>query len=154
MADIQINSEVPELMAEIEEMFGRHYAGYAEKFPDNSKFWQTLQQEEIEHAEWLRQLSFKIQAKEVSLNEKRFDRNSLKEFQKHLKNLLNELARQSLTMKDALQNSLKIENLLLEAKFFEIFSADSSELKNVLNKLAEDTKKHRLRIEETLNQFR
>ena len=73
-----------EVMASNEEMIGQHYQVYAEKFKDYQDFWKRLAVEEGEHALWIRELNEEAQKGLMSIDEKRFNKESILEFQKHL----------------------------------------------------------------------
>ena len=146
--------DLAEIMARIEEMLNQHYSGYAEKFLEYQKFWNQLAKEELEHAQWIRQLYSESKKGRLLFNEKRFNKESLEEFLKQLEGMLTSFRVQSRSIKDALSNSLSIEKFVLEGKFLEVFHSDSPELKTLLQRLEEATLEHRNRIEQLSNQCR
>ena len=48
------------MLARNEEAIGQLYRAYANKYPQYKDFWFNLATEEIEHANWIRQLNTKI----------------------------------------------------------------------------------------------
>jgi len=143
-------ANIVELMAKVEEMMEKHYQACAERFIAQKDFWNNVAQEEANHKQWLRDLYGKVKDNLVFLDEKRFNKTSIKEFHKHLQNMLQAIQLESVSMKEALQNSIQKETLLLEKNFFEIFKTDSEDIKRTINRIVEDTKNHRLRMEELL----
>jgi rubrerythrin len=154
MSNDELKNDLAEVMAGIEEMISQHYKAYAEKFKENQDFWLRLVAEELDHAQWIRELYSKTKTGPISFDEQRFNKKSLQEFSSRLKNMLNIFVEQSASIKEALKNSLKIESLVLESKFFEVFKTDAPELKKVLEHLAQATREHRERIEQFLGQFK
>ena len=153
MNKVRSQANLAEIMANIEEIIGAHYMIYAEKFQDQKDFWNTLAMEEVNHAQWIRDLYSKVKAGLVSFNEKRFNKESVKEFQNHLKVALSYIRENKISLKEALGDSLKIERMVLERNFFEVFQTDSPELKEKLERIIEDTKKHRMQIEQLLEKL-
>jgi len=143
-------ANIVELMAKVEEMMEKHYQACAERFIAQKDFWNNVAQEEANHKQCLRDLYGKVKDNLVFLDEKRFNKTSIKEFHKHLQNMLQAIQLESASMKEALQNSIQMETLLLEKNFFEIFKTDSEDIKRTINRIVEDTKNHRLRMEEVL----
>lgn len=144
----QIN--LAEIMAGNEEMISRHYRACAEQFPENRDFWDTLAGEELDHARWIRELYARSGKGALAFNEKRFNKESLREFGRHLDSMLSGFRAQSGSMRQALQVALNIEGMLLESSVFEVFTADSPELKMILERLASATKEHSARIKEAM----
>ncbi len=84
----QIN--VIEMLARNEEALSRLYRAYADKFPDYKDFWSDLADEEIEHSNWLRGLSPKIQEDSIYFNEGRFKPGAIQTFLNYLERELAE----------------------------------------------------------------
>ena len=148
-----MEKNVAEIMAGIEEMISRHYFACARNMPADQAFWKKIAAEETDHARWIRDLYYKAGEGLVAFNEKRFNKDSLLEFAGKLACMLEQFQEQSKTFKDALADSLQIENMLLEKSFFEIFQSDSPGLKEVLSNLSTSTKEHRIRIELRLKEL-
>jgi len=144
--------DLVEAMANIEELISRHYEACASKFNEHRDFWNKLSLEEIEHAQWIRQLKAESDKGLLSLDEKRFNKESVLEFRNRLKDMLSSFQAQAKSMREALTNGISIENNILERKFFEVFTSDSPKLKELFKRLEEATKDHRQRITQLLAQ--
>lgn len=144
------DESIVELMAKVEEMMEKHYKACAERFIAQKDFWNKVAEEEAQHKQWLYDLYDKVKDNTVFLDEKHFDKTSIKEFHKHLKSLLQAIRLEDASMKEALQSSIQIETIVLEKNFFEIFKTESQEIKGTINRIIDDTRNHRLRMEELL----
>ena len=144
------NIDIAEIMANIEEMISRHYTAYADKFSEHRDFWIKIASEETDHARWIRDLYSKTKDGSVTFDDKRFNGESLKELSGRLENMLADFNEESKSIKEALSNSLIVESLLLEKHCFEVFKTDAAELKDVLTRLADATKEHKLRLDQML----
>jgi rubrerythrin len=144
---------IAEIMAKIEEMISSHYTAYAGKFPEHMDFWLKIASEETDHARWIRDLYSKTKDGSVTFNSERFNGESLKELSGRMEKMLMDFQDRSKSMRDALSNSLIVESLLLEKNCFEVFKADTAELRGVLTRLAEATREHRLRLEDMLKKL-
>jgi rubrerythrin len=147
---VDSQDNLAEILANIEEIIGAHYKIYAEKFQDHKDFWNTLAMEEGNHAQWIRDVYSKVKDGLVTFNEKRFNKESVIEFKNHLHDALSYIREKNISLKEALMDSLKIERMVLERNFFEAFQTDSSKLNEKLERIIEDTKTHRTRIEQLL----
>ena len=145
---------ITEIMANIEEMISGHYTSYAAQFEDYRDFWLNLAAEELVHAQWIRDLYAHSRQGQVLFNEKRFNKESLKEMQGRLGEMLVTLRAQTKTMKDALSSSVNIENFILEKDCFEIFETDIPELKALLGRLEKETLGHRNKMKEMLIDYK
>lgn len=139
-----------EIMAQIEETIGQHYQVYAEKFKGEKDFWSKLASQEADHAQWIRDLYAETEKGTVSFNEARFDKESVKEFRKHLGDMLAYIRETDMSLKEALEDSLKVEKMLLEKNMVEVFQTDSPELQETINSIVEQTMEHRRSIEDLL----
>ncbi|HOW36550.1 MAG TPA: hypothetical protein PL155_09080 [Candidatus Omnitrophota bacterium] len=153
MDDKKSSAVVVEMMADIEEIIGQHYQAYAQKFPEQKDFWTTLVSEENHHAQWIRAMYSKVGDGLVSLNEKRFNAESIREFQARLAEMLKNLRGKEMSIKDALEESLSIEKMLLEKNFFEVFQTKSPEILEIVTRIVEETRSHRGRIEQMLEKY-
>ena len=142
--------ELSELLANNEESISQHYKIYSERFSEYKDFWSDLTEQEKNHAQWIRDLAREAKKGLVIINEKRFDKESVLEFQKHLKGMLAFIRENDISIKRALEDGLSIEKFLLEKNFFEVFQTEVPELKATVNRINEDVKKHRTDIERLL----
>lgn len=132
-----------ELLAENEELISRLYEAYAGRFPEHGGFWSALAGEEREHAAWLRDLGGKVTQGALYVDEDRFKREPIRLFRDYVQGEL-DAARgdEEIALSHALSVALSTEQALLERRFFEVFEADSAEMRHVLRELARATDEH------------
>ena len=130
------------MMAENEELVSDLYRRYSEKFTMHKDFWFGLAVEEINHSTWILDLNKKVLEGNVRFNESRFNTYAIKNFKDYMNEMIGIANTHEVTLESALGTALNIESALIERKFFEVFEADSEELKEVLNLLAVSTKRH------------
>jgi rubrerythrin len=150
MADQIPKADLSELLAINEESISQHYKIYSERFREYKNFWLDLSSQEQNHAQWIRDLAGQAKKGLVIINEKRFDKESVLEFQKHLKGMLAYIRENDVSIKQALEDGLSIEKFLLEKNFFEVFETEVTELKATISRINEDVKKHRADLERLL----
>lgn len=139
-----------ELLAQNEEVLVELYKLYSQQHPEYKDFWQSISDDEAQHAQWLRALIGQINSGTLSFNPDRFNQQNVFDFLQHGRQSL-ERARQAISpIKDTLLLSLKIEKSLIESKFFEAVQADALPLREVLARLAMATELHIAKIEEAL----
>lgn len=147
------NNEIVNKLVQHEESIGKLYEIYARIFPQLYEFWTLLSREENQHATWIRTLG--LQSREESklfTNERRFNTTAIDTSLDYLRRESEKANKQSITVVEALNVAFYIEQSLLERRWFEIFETDSVELKHLLTKLDNETKKHRAKLKETLEQ--
>ena len=148
MGSEQDNIHVSERLAQIEEIIGRHYRVYAGKYQTETEFWNSLADEEESHAQLIRQL---YRMASVRFDEKRFDVESIIEYQKHLEDMLVYMQQAEKSLREALEDSIKIESTVLERKFFEAFKAVLPDAKEMIAQIRDDTQRHKSSLEELLS---
>ena len=141
MDTAQKKQKILELLVENEEAVARLYLAYAEKFPRQKDFWNTLAKEEIQHSRWIQKLSSGIRAP-VQIKEDRFDEAVFQISFDYLEDKLAQAKDENLSHKDALSTALDIETGMFERGYFEVFEGDDPELRKVLNQLATETERH------------
>jgi hypothetical protein len=146
--------EIIEMLAANEEGVAILYRGYANAFPALREFWLPLADEELQHACWIRNLDAATGSNSMSVNETRFNVNAIRSFNDYLENELARLNERNIPLIEALSTTSYIEQSLIEAKFFEVFETDSTEIKDVLTKIRNDTTAHRNRAKTELEKFK
>jgi rubrerythrin len=146
MAMAEERKKIFEALAGHEQAIGDLYRLYAEMFPRLSKFFNGLAGEEDGHASWVRQLAQAADEAVLGIDGKRFN---LADLDAALKNVaaLREAAKdEDFSVKGALAAAFKLENSLLESRYFEVLKDDAVALGDLLNKLARATQIHRDKI--------
>lgn len=143
---------VIEALAENEEIVGKLYKAYGEKFVIYEQFWDHLAIEEKNHADWIRSMGQTLEGGVVFLNKERFKEESIQVFKEYIEKQLSALANGEVSDRNALAIAVDIESALLEKNFFEVFESDSVEIKNTFNKLARATAEHRERVKRAMEE--
>lgn len=150
----QAPDTVVELLARNEDSICHLYEVYARRFTECAGAWFVLAAAETVHAAWLRQLATTVQEGSLHINEGRFKREAIQSFGRYIQDELTRAEKQELTLLNALSIALNIEQALLEGRYFEVFEADSAELRDLLQSLAADTKRHIKKVEELMAKYR
>ena len=137
-----------ELMAEHEKAIGWLYQEYARKFPKHKDFWSKIASEEIEHAKWISLLHSQVKEGLSHFNKGRFKEATIETSLKYVKSKIIEAQKENISAKKALSIARDLENGLIEKKYFEVFTSDCREIKQVFLNLAAATREHYKRIEE------
>lgn len=139
-----------ELLAQNEEVLVDLYKLYSQQYPKYKDFWESISNDEVQHAQWLRDLIGQINSGVFSFDFNRFNQQTIFEFLHHGRQSLEQAKQTVLPIKDVLMLSLKIEKSLIESKFFEVAQTDALALKETLARLALSTELHIIKIEEAL----
>ena len=142
---------IVELMIKNEEAMSALYKTYATKFPQRQDFWLSLAKDEIDHANWIRELTIKANEGALYIDENRFNTESIEQLSAYIDERQNETNYVDITLKKALTVTYDIENVLIEKKYFSVFIGDAHELKEVLHKLQAATTHHRSLVKEALD---
>lgn len=142
---------IVDLLAKNEEAVSALYKTYADKFPEWQEFWLSLSKEEVGHANWIRDLTTKASQGELYIDENRFNIEPIEQFLAYIDERQHEAKDINITIKKALGVAYDIENSMIERKFFTVFTGDSLELKEVLQKLSNATDHHRIMVKEALD---
>lgn len=143
--------KIIELFVENEISLNDLYSFFAERFPEKNAFWKKIASEELEHAQWIRELGDKVVKEEVNFNEDRFNPGVLKIFAEYIEEEKQYIIKNNSGPTQTLSIAINIEREMLERKFFEIFESDSAEIKILLKRLEEATKVHMKHIEDELS---
>ena len=139
--------EIIKLLGEHEQALGELYYKYSQRLA-NRKFWQKIAKDERVHYQWVQTLwviSLKKEDKEkIHLNEEKFHQAAIASSLDFVKKLIQEADSHNLI--EALKNALKLEQLMIEKKYFAIFQSDSPKVKQILTDLDNATIEHIERV--------
>ena len=138
--------EAIELLAENEMVISRIYRVFSERFPQHHDFWETMAEEEIQHADMIRSVVPEVKEGTVRFKAQSLDETSVGMFRDYLKFSLARAREQDIPLKDAFETALAIEHDLIERSFFDLFEADTAELMLVFEGLASSTREHHRRL--------
>lgn len=142
MGVVEDHLNIIELLAQHEEVIGKLYAFYAERFLDYEQFFLGLVEDEGKHAQWIRAVKDKVKEGSVIVNENRFPVETIQESIKDINNLITKAEELDVTLEEALHTTTKIEKGMIDRHFFEAFEGDPSALKNLLTSLRTGTEHH------------
>ncbi|KKU53926.1 MAG: hypothetical protein UX75_C0030G0012 [Candidatus Moranbacteria bacterium GW2011_GWE2_47_10] len=132
---------IADQLAKNEDKLSELYALYREKFTFMKKFWDELTEDELGHGAWVRTLRKKIEDGTVQFGEHRFNKDLLEDFYKNVQLQIFE-AEKEISLVDALRNAVKMEQTMIEKRFFDVFKGDSVELEILLLALRYSTENH------------
>jgi hypothetical protein len=130
------------LYTELELKLAELYNTLADKFPQETAFFKTHQEEELKHAQWIEYLKVKVEQDDVLFHEDSTRTYTLKAFLTHAQTVLDEAKSDKLTLLTAISLAASIEESYIERKAFEHFKADSPDLQGVLKRLKNETQAH------------
>ncbi len=147
-------NEAIELLAKNEEAMSRLYKIFAKKFPDFHDFWSGLADDESDHYNKILMFHSKIKEGSARFVEGRFSDKDIQVLLEATNVALAQVEDAEMPLKDALLLAFYMEKSLIERNFFEVFTTDSPELKQLLADLETETKRHRGKLEEALEPHR
>ena len=139
-----------ELLEQLELEISYLYKFFAEKFPSHSKLWNSLLEEETNHASYVKKLSSLAKKGEISFDEKTTKTYTLKTVINYIKAQYQKAETDQFTLVNALSFSLNLEQSLIEKKFYDYFSSNDREVIMIINKIKEEILEHKSRIEKSL----
>jgi len=145
MSKTDDQNRIIEHLATHEEMVAKLYQRYSKILTDNPQLWSKLSAEEIQHAKWLRRLKQRVQNGAGAIDCSKFKAEEIESSIKNIQSLIDQSDQNPPDMAHALKTALKIEESILENKYFEIFSGDE-DFTHVLYLLEQETADHRQRI--------
>jgi hypothetical protein len=142
--------EAIEGLARIEETLSKIYRLFGERFPANRELWSRMAQEETNHAQWVRDLSSRVEDGSLSLDEDRFGVEGILVFLEYAEDKFQEAKAEKLPFLHALDIALDLESSLLERKLYQVFKAESESMEQVLQDMERQIHEHTERIGEAL----
>jgi len=146
--------EILEAMKEHEQALAHLYELYAEKYPECKDFWISLSLEENQHATWLGKLWSEIENGSEDIVVERFPIGAVQRSTEYVKKLEDTANQPDFTLVNALSTALRLEEALMENKFFEVCEGDSVKTKRTLNLLAQSTQEHCRKVRKYLQENR
>ena len=140
-----------EKIANNEELIGRLYKLYAQKYGEYSDFWGRLSDDERSHSDKIRSFAAND---EFEIDSKRFNEKDIVGFENEVREATEKIEQEEISLSDALKTALKLENNLVEKEFFKIFETDSDRLKFYLGEMGESISKHQDRIKKMIEKIK
>jgi len=133
-------------MKEHEQSLARLYECYADKFPEYKDFWTELSLEEVQHAGWIDKLQADIDGSSEDFVVERFRIGAVQRSTEYVNKLADSADQPDFVLINALSTALRLEEALMENKYFEVIETDSAKTKHTLAMLAQSTQVHYQKI--------
>jgi len=135
-----------EAMKEHEQVLASLYELYSAKFPEYKGFWTELSHAEVQHADWLDKLQTDIEGSSDDFIVERFPLGAIQRSTEFVKKQAETTDQPDFVLINALSTALRLEEALMEQKYFEVIETDSIKTKQTLAMLARETQEHYQRI--------
>jgi hypothetical protein len=134
---------VIEALAAHEDAIGDLYAAYAVRFPKAASFWQGLSGEEYGHGSLMRDLGAHEHELDVFVDTRRFPLPELQAATRSVRDQIAVAEGSRVTLVEALETALDLEQQMIERDAYEVFSSDSPNVSRVLGHLHASSERHR-----------
>jgi len=147
---------VVEALADHEDAIGDLYGAYGARLTAAAGFWQGLSAEEYGHGSLMRDLVGSQHRLErdheldVFVDAERFPLPDLRAATTEVREQIEVAGAGRLTLTDALENALALEQEMVEREAYQVFDSDSANVARVLNHLRVSSERHRDAIRELL----
>lgn len=135
-----------EAMKEHEQALAHLYELYVGKFPEYKDFWNELSKEEVQHAGWIDKLQVGLENSSDDFVVERFPIGAIQHSTEYVKKLMDMANQPDFVLINALSTALRLEEALMENKYFEVIETDSAKTKHTLAMLAQSTQQHCQRV--------
>lgn len=139
-----------QLFSDNELLVSRLYDLYAEMIPGHSDFWKKMAQEELEHAKTISEVFSNQNLSSESFKENNFTRGVIKYVTDYVNEQIQNAQKKKLTQIEAINIALRVEQSVLEKKYFEMFVPTNAPLESILLKMNDETKIHVQRLRKEL----
>jgi len=130
------------LMAAHEAAMGDLYRLYAAKLPGSADLFESLATAERDHARSLADFADGVKKGLVHIDPQRFSAAAVLNSLDYIKERLAEANSSSVTLVQALSVAHDLEEGLIENRYYEVADGDCAELKNLLQRLSQETAAH------------
>ncbi|GEM_PF-2590912 len=131
-----------EQLARAEESIARFYEMCAKMLYDDRKFWQILQSHEMWHAKVLRDLKEQVRGQKIKLLPEHASIREIELSVEYVEQMTRIIRNNGVDLDKALETSCNIEKKTVDVKAFKAFDESSSEVRDVLAVIHEQTEKH------------
>lgn len=141
------NKSIIQLFQENELRISELYALYSQIISGYKIFWKKISQEEIGHAKEIANINLPGQE---CFEENNFTRGVIKYISDFVAEKIEEAKTKKLTHLEAVNNALRLEQSMLEKKCFDVFIPTQITIKNVLERMNQETNRHVERLQKEL----
>jgi rubrerythrin len=115
------------------------YKLYSQKIPAQKKFWSRLSEEEIKHAAYIRECCGNLKPEFAENN---FTRDAVSYVVNFVKDEIKSVRKKNISHLAAINTALRVEQSILEKKYFDFFNPQNKDLEKMMRKLNKETRKH------------
>lgn len=138
--------EIAKKLIENELTIAKMYGVCAVQFPELGDFWRSLVQEEIGHAETIKELMGQVDGRQLKFNNRRFNIRPLEISIEHAEDIINRIEFGDVDLIGALSLALDIEQSVIESRYYEIFDGRSREFSDRLKTVRNESRGHARKI--------
>ena len=131
-----------QLLCQLELDVSNLYKLFAEKFPKYKELWNTLSQEEIEHADRVKMLHDLAKENRVIFDEKLTRTYTVKKVLEIIKDAHAKTLAGKFNIINALSISRDLEQSIIEKEFYNYFAGKDSDTTMLINSIKKDTLEH------------
>lgn len=139
------------VMQQHEQMLANLYHAYAEKFEVYTDLWNELSQAELKHVRCLEMLQSLLAENPDIRIVQRFSLDAINSSIRYVNELIERSTHPEFELINAFSLAMKLEEALLEKKYFEVLEGDSQEVKDTLQLLSDETGQHFRMLEKAFN---
>jgi hypothetical protein len=143
-----------EAMQQHELMIAKLYQAYAERIEDYADFWEELAQAELRHVRCLKHLQSQLEENPDIIIVQRFSLEAINSSIRYINNLIDRTTFPEFEPINAFSLAMKLEEALLEKKYFEVLEGDSNEVKETLKILFNETEQHFQILSQAMNDYK
>jgi hypothetical protein len=141
------SQNIIDLLIVHEEAVSRLYDSYASHFEDQRGFWAALAQDELKHAEQIRQLASGIEKGIIIHDRAKLNSSAVKLSIDHVNSKYEQVKSKEITFINALSVALSIEKSIIDGGFFDSFKGISKNAKQLVQDLKQGVEEHYNRID-------
>lgn len=138
----EVDAKKVEILGELQEAGGNLYHIFSERFPDFSQFWSRLADDKFRHVIWINTLLGGVRQGKVRLNRDRVHMEAIRSSLQFARRQISSARKHTGSFKQAVSVAISIEMAIMDKKFFEAFESDLPDLRELADKLLEETKTH------------
>ncbi len=138
--------KIIELLAELEQEIAILYRICAGVYESRTDIWNTMADEEFQHAECVRELMEFAKGKKAIFDEKMTKTYTVNTVIDKIKDMQNRVESGEYSLIKMLSLSYDLEQSIIERRFYEYFVTNDQTVKLIIKKLKEDTFDHMSRI--------
>lgn len=140
-SNIMYDKPIVQLLEENELNISKLYSLYAQKIPAKRDFWEHISQEEITHASLLSNDGSDVDLVQT-ITENKFSRGIIRYVMDFVIQEIQRAEKDNISHLDALQTALRVERSMLEKKCFDILIPTSTTVKDLFQKMNDETEQH------------